>query len=58
MYICTYVFTDICVCIYIYIYVPSRLGLQNTPTVSLQRVKNPLTCVLHMIRDNLRVRLQ
>ena len=35
-----------------------RLGLHNTLTASLQRSKTPLTSVLHMILNNLMVRLQ
>ena len=36
----------------------NRLGLQKTPTVSLQRVKTPLTSVLDITLNNLMVRLQ
>ena len=37
---------------------PNRLGLQNTPTASLQRGNTPPTSVLHMTLNNLMVRFQ
>ena len=37
---------------------PSRLGLKNTPTASLQRGKTPPTSVLDMTLNNLMVRFQ
>ena len=43
---------------YLYILWPSRLGLQNTLTVSLQRAKTSLTSVLGMTLNNLMIRLQ
>ena len=39
--------------IYIYIYIlPSRLGLQNTPTVPLQRGKTPNKCPVFDIKQS------
>ena len=37
---------------------PSQLGLQKTPTASLQRSKTPPMSVLDMTQNNLMVRLQ
>ena len=37
---------------------PCRVGLQNTPTAFLQRVKIPPTGVLDITLNNLMVRLQ
>ena len=45
--------------VFFFFFLPSRLGLWNTPTPSLQRGKNPApTSVLDMTLNNLMVRLK
>ena len=37
---------------------PSQLGLENTPTASLQKGKTPSKCVLYITLNNQMVRIQ